>query len=196
MLPPELARPLLVGTSNLGKLDEISRFASRLGFAVIGLADPQLVALGPAPEVPEVADTYSGNALLKAESYAKHFNRPCLADDTGLEIPMLGDLPGIHTARWGLARVIEEIGIFRRLPARFVCAMAYADPSGRSIVTHGTIEGELRDMIVPRGTSKPLPFGDFFHPLGGSDPIGKLVREGFEGSHRFQALAALVRALS
>jgi XTP/dITP diphosphohydrolase len=196
MLPPEFSKPLLLGTSNTGKLREITRFGAQLGFSVIGLKAPELAAQGQPPEVPEVADSYAGNALLKATGYARHFERPCLADDTGLEIPLLGDLPGINTARWGLARVIEEMGSFRRAPARFVCAMAYVEPSGRSIITHGIIEGEVRDMRVPSGAAKPLPFGDFFFPSGSSDPIGKLVDNGFEGSHRFQALVTLVRALS
>lgn len=196
MTPPGFSKPLLLGTSNLGKLTEITRFASRLGFSVIGLADPALSVRGPAPHVPEVADSYAGNAVLKGVAYATHFGRPCLADDTGLEIDMLDGFPGIHTARWGLSRVIDEVGIFRRVPARFVCAMAYVEPSGRSVVTHGVIAGELRDMRLPPGSAKPLPFGDFFYPTGSSDSIGRLVSVGFEGSHRFQALADLVRVLS
>jgi XTP/dITP diphosphohydrolase len=184
MTPLEFSKPLLLGTSNFEKLSEIARFASRLGFSVIGLADPGLTTKGPAPQVPEVADSYAGNALLKAAAYAKHFDRACLADDTGLEIPMLYGLPGIHTARWGLSRVINEVGIVRRMPARFVCAIAYIDPCGRSVVTHGSIEGELREMSVPTGCAKPLPFGDFFFPTGSPEPLGKLVSTGFEGSHR------------
>lgn len=196
MTPSIFSKPLLLGTSNLGKLTEITRFASRLGFGVIGLSDPSLAAHGPAPHVPEVAGSYAGNSVLKALAYATRFGRPCLADDTGLEIEMLFGLPGIHTARWGLPRVIDEVGSARRVPARFVCAMAYVEPSGRSVVTHGVIEGELRDMRVTEGNAKPLPFGDYFYPTGSSDSISKLVSSGFEGSHRFQALANLVRVLS
>ncbi|MEN9845024.1 MAG: hypothetical protein RIS36_171 [Pseudomonadota bacterium] len=196
MLPPELVTPLLLGSANRGKVAEITRFSTRLGFSVIALDAPELGNFGRPPHVPEVASSYAGNALLKGAAYAKHFGRPCLADDTGLEIPMLNDLPGIHTARWGLSRVIAEVGIVRSVPARFVCAMAYVEPTGRSVVTHGAIEGELRAMVVPLRDSKPLPFGDFFFPRGFSTPISKLVSEGFEGSHRFLALAALTRVLS
>jgi hypothetical protein len=74
--------------------------------------------------------------------------------------------------------------------------MAYVEPSGRSVVTHGVIEGELRDMTVPPGNAKSLPFGDFFFPIGYAEPIGKLVKNGFEGSHRFRGLAALLGVLS
>ena len=195
-VPIEFSKPLLLGSSNLGKLAEISCFASQLGFSVVGLNASEFTALGEPPRVAEVADSYEGNALLKARAYARHYARSCLADDTGLEIPMLGDLPGIHTARWGLARVMREVRGMRCVPARFVCAMAYVEPSGRSVVTHGVVEGYLRDMALPTGGEKPLPFGDFFFPQNSQAPIGYLVSKGFTGSHRFRALAALVTALS
>jgi inosine/xanthosine triphosphate pyrophosphatase family protein len=196
MVPVEFSRPILVGTSNSGKLAEITRFAERLGFDVFGLSDPRLNGCGTPPTVAEVALSYAGNALLKGKAYAKHFGRPCLTDDTGLEIYDLHGLPGVHTARWGLARVIEAVGARDTIPARFVCAMAYVEPSGRSVVTHGVISGELRGMFVPPGEAKPLPFGEFFFPLGYSEPLGALVKSGFDRSHRFIALETLARVLA
>lgn len=197
MVPLEFSRPILVGTSNGGKLAEITRFAERLGFHVLGLTDPRLSGRAAPPTVPEVALSYAGNALLKGIAYAKHFGRPCLADDTGLEIHDLHGLPGVHTARWGLPRVIEEVGDRGGpISARFVCAMAYVEPSGRSVVAHGVLHGELRGMALPLGEAKPLPFGDFFFPLGHSEPLGALIKEGFERSHRFLALETLARVLA
>lgn len=196
MVPVEFSRPMLVGTSNSGKLAEIMRFAERLGFDVFGLTDPRLHGCGTPPTVAEVALSYAGNALLKGKAYAKHFGRPCLTDDTGLEIHDLSDLPGIHTARWGLARVIEDVGIRDTIPARFVCAMAYVEPTGRSVVAHGALHGELRGMALQPGEAKPLPFGDFFFPSGHSEPLGALIKQGFGRSHRFIALESLVRVLS
>lgn len=192
----EFSKPLLFGTSNLGKLSEVRIFAGGLGFSVIGLDAPEITGTGSVPEVAEVASTYAGNAVIKALAYAKYFGRPCLADDTGIEIAMLSDLPGVHTARWGLSRVIDEVGILRTVATRFVCAMAYAEPSGRTVVTHGTLEGELRDMVLPADGVKPLPFGEFFFPKGSPYPLAYLVGNGYEGSHRFRALASLVRVLS
>jgi XTP/dITP diphosphohydrolase len=194
--PVEFLHPILVGTSNSGKLAEITQFAERLGFNVFGLADPRLKSCGAPPTIPEVALSYAGNALLKGRAYAKHFGRPCLTDDTGLEIDDLHGLPGVHTARWGLPRVIAEVGVRDTIPARFVCAMAYVEPSGRSVVAHGVIVGELRGMAVPPGEAKPLPFGDFFFPLGYSEPLGALVKSGLDRSHRFIALETLARVLA
>jgi XTP/dITP diphosphohydrolase len=195
MVPVEFSRPILVGTSNSGKLAEITRFAERLGFHVFGLADPRVEGDGIPPAVPEVALSYSGNALLKGVAYARHFGRPCLADDTGLEIFDLHGLPGVHTARWGLSRVSKEVGGRDRVSARFVCAMAYVEPSGRSVVAHGRIVGDLRGIEWSGGDVKPLPFGDFFYPVGESEPLGALLNRGFERSHRFLALETLTRVL-
>lgn len=196
MVPVELSHPILVGTSNSGKLAEITRFAERLGFQVFGLTDPRLNGCAAPPTVAEVSLSYAGNALLKGVAYAKHFGRPCLADDTGLEICDLHGLPGVHTARWGLPRVVEAVGTRDKIPARFVCAMAYVEPSGRSVVAHGVIVGELRGMAVPLGEAKPLPFGDFFFPLRHSEPLSALVKNGFDRSHRFLALETLARVLA
>ena len=196
MVPVELSHPILVGTSNSGKLAEITRFAERLGFQVFGLTDPRLNGCAAPPTVAEVSLSYAGNALLKGVAYAKHFGRPCLADDTGLEISDLHGLPGVHTARWGLPRVVEAVGTRGKIPARFVCAMAYVEPSGRSVVAHGLIAGELRGMAVPLGEAKPLPFGDFFFPLRHSEPLSALVKNGFDRSHRSLALETLARVLA
>lgn len=195
MLPTEFSRPLLLGTSNKGKLAEITFFADRLGFGVIGLSDPSLVDAGAIPYVPEVASSYQGNAEAKGRAYSKWSGRPCLTDDTGIEIPMLGDLPGVYTAPWGPKRVQDALGIHRVVPARFVCCMVYTEPSGRSVSATGVVEGELRNLGV-KDSSNPLPFSEFFFPHGSNEPLSLLVKRGYEGSHRARALKALFIALS
>ena len=196
MPPKEFSQPLLLGTSNKGKLAEISSFAARLGLSVIGLSDPSLAGAGAIPYVPEVASTYEGNAEGKGLAYARWSGRPCLTDDTGLEIPMLGDLPGVYTAPWGPRRVQEALGIHRVVPARFVCCMVYTEPSGRAVRARGVARGELRDLAV-KDESNPLPFSKFFFPFGSEEPLSDLVAKGhYEASHRARALKALFTALS
>lgn len=196
MLPKEFSQPLLLGTSNKGKLAEISAFAARLGFAVVGLSDPSLASVGPIPHVAEVATSYEGNAEGKGLVYARWGGRACLTDDTGIEIPMLGDLPGVYTAPWGAQRVQDALGIHRIVPARFVCCMVYTEPSGRTVSATGVAEGELRNLVV-KDANNPLPFSKFFFPHGSEHPLSDLVEKGhYEGSHRARALKALVTALS
>lgn len=196
MLPKEFAQSLLLATSNKGKLAEISAFAARLGFTVVGLSDPSLAGIGAVPHVAEVATSYGGNAEGKGQAYARWSGRPCLTDDTGIEIPMLGDLPGVYTALWGPQRVQDALGIHRVVPARFVCCMVYTEPSGRTVSATGVVEGELRNLVA-KGANNPLPFSKFFFPLGSDAPLSDLIEKGhYEWSHRARALNSLVAALS
>ena len=58
----------------------------------------------PAPgavDVDENADSFIGNARLKARGYAEHFKMNALADDSGLCVDHLNGAPGIHSARYG-----------------------------------------------------------------------------------------------
>ena len=112
------------------------------------------------PEPEETETTFAGNAALKARAAAEASGLPALADDSGLEVFALGGAPGVYSARWagpskdfGAAmervwRELQEQGrtIFR---ARFVCALALAQPDGAIEV----FEGEARGRIVwpPRG---------------------------------------------
>jgi XTP/dITP diphosphohydrolase len=194
MFPREFARPLLVGTSNTGKFAEIATCAARFGFTVIPLTDPSLIHAGSAPRVAEVATTYQENAQAKGRAYAAWSGRPCLTDDTGLEIPMLNDLPGVYTAPWGPRRVQDALGMYRVVPARFVCCMVYTEPLGRSVSTTGVVEGELRNLVVS-DQRNALPFSRFFFPHGSHEPLSILISRGYEGSHRSRALKTLVEVL-
>jgi XTP/dITP diphosphohydrolase len=52
------------------------------------------------PDVLEYANTYHGNALLKARAYSAWLNAPCLADDSGIEFAALNNEPGVLSARF------------------------------------------------------------------------------------------------
>src|SRR5688572_14561553 len=86
---------LVVATGNRGKIRELSELLADRGFELLSLAD-----FAGAPEVDENADTYAGNALLKARAAALHTGLPALADDSGLEVDALGGAPGVRSARF------------------------------------------------------------------------------------------------
>jgi XTP/dITP diphosphohydrolase len=61
----------------------------------------EIIAAPPGgPEVEEYANTYYGNALLKAKAYSAWLNAPCLADDSGIEFTALNNEPGVLSARF------------------------------------------------------------------------------------------------
>ena len=56
--------------------------------------------LGITDDIPENCDTLLGNAVEKCTYLWKICKRACFADDTGLEVDVLGGAPGGHTARY------------------------------------------------------------------------------------------------
>ncbi len=172
---------LLIATTNPHKLEEISAILTPLGVRAIGLGDVRLpesntdggtgvspvgaAAASTLPEPIEDADTFEGNAAIKARYYAAHTGRPCLADDSGLEVDALNGAPGVRSARYAgakgdraardtanndkLLRELANVPKAKRT-ARFVCAMCLAAPDGAILATsRGVFEGVITD--TPRG---------------------------------------------
>ncbi|GAB5399927.1 MAG: non-canonical purine NTP diphosphatase [Aureisphaera sp.] len=59
-----------------------------------------LTDIGCFDDIPETAETIEGNAKLKADYVRDHYNLPCFADDTGLEVTALNGAPGVYSARY------------------------------------------------------------------------------------------------
>jgi XTP/dITP diphosphohydrolase len=158
---------LLIATSNPHKIDEIMAVVNEAG------ADLQLTSLNDAgidvPEPLEDQDTFEGNALLKARYYANASGKPCMADDSGLEVDALGGAPGVISARYSGAtggrdtvdpannkKLLEELGDTPpdQRTARFVCAVAVAWPNDEHepIRVRGTFEGSI---ITPEHAEDP-----------------------------------------
>ncbi|MFK7789610.1 MAG: non-canonical purine NTP pyrophosphatase, partial [Phycisphaeraceae bacterium] len=117
----------------------------------------------------EDQDSFEGNALLKARYYANASGRPCMADDSGLEVDALGGAPGVISARYSGAtggrdivdpannkKLIEELSDTPtdQRTARFVCAVAVAWPDDvrEPIQVRGTFEGRI---ITPDQADDP-----------------------------------------
>jgi XTP/dITP diphosphohydrolase len=154
---------LLFATSNPHKIEEVRAVLAPLGIEIVGLD-----ALGETiPEPEETGRTFLENARIKAMAYAAAARRPCLADDSGLEVAALGGAPGVRSARYaGIGATRDErdaannrklLEALRDVPpserhARFVCAMCLAAPDGRIVAE---TEGEFPGVIVdePRGVN-------------------------------------------
>ncbi len=87
---------LFFGTTNGGKLRELSRMVADLPVEVVSPADLS----APLPEVVEDGGTFRENAEKKAAEYARFTGMHALADDSGLCVDALGGAPGVHSARW------------------------------------------------------------------------------------------------
>jgi XTP/dITP diphosphohydrolase len=85
---------LVFATQNENKAQEIQSLLPEY-FKIITLKDIRCF-----DEIPETAETLEGNSLLKASFISETYNLNCFADDTGLEIEALDNLPGVYSARY------------------------------------------------------------------------------------------------
>lgn len=150
--------PVLIATTNRGKIIEIQALFEGLPVKLLTLSD----ALPNSPPVEETGQTFFDNALLKARAGASASGLLTLADDSGLEVDALGGEPGVHSARYSgedasasdnntkLLAALENIDDARRT-ARFKCALVMIDPASPDDIkaTEGTCEGVI--TRAPRG---------------------------------------------
>lgn len=82
---------IIVGTSNPGKIREIASILSPLGHEIIPMA----------MDIDETGETISDNAKVKALAYSKaNPGVYVIAEDSGLVVPKLNNLPGPYSARF------------------------------------------------------------------------------------------------
>lgn len=87
----------LIASNNQHKIEEIQFFfkSNGLDIEAIGLKEA-----GIDIEVEENADSFEGNAWLKANALREIWQGNILADDSGLCVHALNGAPGIHSARY------------------------------------------------------------------------------------------------
>ena len=85
---------IVFATGNGGKLREASEILGR-GFELV-----TPVQMGVSEDIPETGTTLRANSLQKADYLWNKCGCNCFADDTGLEVDVLGGAPGVHTARY------------------------------------------------------------------------------------------------
>lgn len=86
--------PLILATSNAGKIAEISDLLVEKGYQVSSQADYGI------PSIPETGLTFIENALLKTRHICEHTHEAALGDDSGLVVPALQGAPGLYSARY------------------------------------------------------------------------------------------------
>ena len=127
-----MVQKLVVATGNSGKLAEMQEYLTGL---------PWELELKPAEiDVEETGTTFIANARLKASQVAKAVGKWAIADDSGLAVDALGGAPGIYSARYGktdkdrIDRLLKELSNTDNRQAKFVCAIAIANPDGKIVL--------------------------------------------------------------
>jgi XTP/dITP diphosphohydrolase len=194
---PRLTGRLVVASHNSGKVREIAALLGPLGLEAVSAGDLNL------PEPEETADTFEGNAELKARA-ATLSGLPSLADDSGLEVHALAGAPGIYSARWGgptkdfglaMRRVHDELTALgtQDMSARFVCVLALALPDGDVQTFRGEVDGRI--VWPPRG-DKGFGYDPIFQPEGHTRTFGEMTHdEKLPLTHRARAFEKFLASL-
>ena len=143
----------VLATRNQGKIREFQKRFSEIGWEVIPIAD-----IADIPEPEETGTTFRENALQKARYYAEAVNLPVLSDDSGIIADVLGNEPGVYSARYAGVhgndeannqKLVEVLRPYRGEARRghYMCVIAVVWPNGREITAIFIKEQADLDMI-------------------------------------------------
>jgi XTP/dITP diphosphohydrolase len=184
---------LVLATRNAHKAEEFGTLLD--GHTVLAL--PDAVELPP-----EVADSFAGNALIKARAVAAATGLSSIGDDSGILAAALDGAPGVRSARFAgeHATDAENLALIRKLAPvgsalAYRCALAFVDPDGQELVVEADCTGTLAPE--PRGDG-----GFGYDPifLVDGDPRGRTMaelsaREKDAISHRGRAVLRLAERI-
>jgi XTP/dITP diphosphohydrolase len=194
---------ILVASSNPKKIKEIEEILKPLGIEVV--KPPRKL------EVEEWANTFIGNAYLKAKAHFEAFGLPALADDSGLVVEEIAPYPGVYSARFYSLEVFgkeepspsEDEANVRKLlrilkdkenrHAKFVSTVLLYAGGGKMLVAEGEVRGTIAKE--PRG-DKGFGYDPVFIPEGHNFTFAQMEPEEKHAlSHRGKALRKLAELI-
>jgi XTP/dITP diphosphohydrolase len=196
---------LVIASHNKGKIKEISELLKPFGVQVLGGPDFGF------EEPEETAESFIGNAEIKAKYFAEKTGLPSLSDDSGMCVDILGGAPGIYSARWAeidgkrdfdyaMKKVEEEVSrqlsvvSFQPIKAHFICALSLTYPNMKTTSFEGRVDGTL--TFPPRG-DHGFGYDAIFIPNGYDITFAEMnPEEKHKISHRADAFKKFVEYLS
>ncbi|MBQ9100314.1 MAG: non-canonical purine NTP diphosphatase [Paludibacteraceae bacterium] len=189
-------KKLIFATNNEHKEEEIR---NKLGgiFEISTLKE-----IGCTEEIPEDSGTLEGNALQKAHYLYNNYGCNCFADDTGLEVEVLNNEPGVYSARYAGESKDSEANMDKLLynlkdksnrNARFRTVIALII-DGKEYLFEGIAKGII---LTERHGSKGFGYDPIFQPDGYNQSFAELTMdEKNRISHRGKAVEKLIEFLS
>ena len=192
---------LLIGTNNKGKLREIRELLPKY-IKIYSTTNFKLKS--PL----ENGSTFKENSLIKSQYFSKKTNLICLADDSGLEIDILNNDPGIYSARWAgksgnfnkaIKRVYKALDKKdknwkqKKIKARFVCALSICFLNKKIALVVGKVEGFISNE--PKGING-FGYDPIFIPISKKKTFGEMVpSQKYKIDHRYQAFKKIKKFL-
>lgn len=190
---------LLIATRNQGKVREIRDLLKDFDLKITSLDD-----YADLPKIEEDGKTFSANALKKAVTISMYTKKLVLGEDSGLEVKVLGNEPGIYSSRFSgegatdkknnakLLRILHGVPREKR-QARYRCFAALTDAKGIVAVVSGSCNGLISERACGKNGFGYDPL--FFIPkynktFGQLDPGIKA-----KISHRSIAMQKIKKAL-
>lgn len=139
-------KKIVFATNNRHKLQEIREITNG-SLEILSLSD-----IGCHDEIEETGTTLEENALIKARFVKDHYGLDCFADDTGLEVEVLGNAPGVYSSRYAgeacrpednMKKLLTNLQGAKNRNARFRTVIA--------LLLNGEkyfFEGEIRGRII------------------------------------------------
>ena len=183
---------LVFATNNQHKLDEVRQITAPYGIEIVSLAD-----IHCEEEIPETAETLEGNAWQKAHFVRENYGMDCFADDTGLEVEVLDNAPGVYSARYAgpghdseanMQKLLGELAGKENRKARFRTVIALT-LGGEEHTFEGIVTGRI--TTEKRG-EKGFGYDPIFIPDGYDKTFAELGDETKNQiSHRARAVSKL-----
>ncbi len=185
---------IVIATGNKGKFKELMEVLGDLPFEFLTLEDIDWDGVEPE----ENADTYEGNAIIKAEYISKNYNMPAIADDSGIHVDALQGELGVKTRRWGagaeandsqwLEFFLERLEQEENRHAEFISVVALAIPGKETLTFRGECAGVILDKPQVE-LEHGIPLSAVFLPDGKDKVFSAMDKdEKNEISHRGWAI--------
>ena len=192
---------LLIGTNNTGKYREICNLLPKY-IKTYTTDDFKLKS----PK--ENGATFKENSEIKSKYFSKKSKLICIADDSGLEIDILGKEPGIYSARWGgkkgdfnlaIKKVYRELfkkdkkWKQKKIKARFICALSIYKLDKKIASVSAKIEGSISNE--PKG-DKGFGYDPIFIPKNKRKTFGEIKpSQKYKIDHRYLAFKKIRKFL-
>lgn len=191
-------KEILIATTNKGKVAEFKLLLTQLQ----AFQQTKFLTLKDFPKIEaplEIGETFEENAKIKAEFYFKNFKMPVIVEDSGFCVKELNNLPGVHSAEWGINGDFTEgiKKIYKMLDEKNSSACFYSiiilKSQEKTIMAEGIVEGEIAKS--PKGEGG-FGFDPCFIPNGFSQTFAEMgIEAKSKLSHRKMAILNLIAKL-
>ncbi len=184
---------LWIASINTGKIKEFQNLLH--DFPQIQVRTQNEISAFTSPE--ENGDSFLANARIKAKALRSIKNQDwVMADDSGLEVVGLGNLPGIHSARYAGPKARDSENIAKLLKmmqirnvtdrtAQFKAVLVVISPTGEEFHFEGVLKGKISTKAAG---IHGFGYDPVFVPDGQTQTMAELS-PGFKNQHSHRSIA-------